>query len=147
MWLGHSWLIQFFSYIFWETVFQNGSRKLWQLWWSWAPEVLLWGTFYHLHLLYIFKAFRIIECLWRDLSFINYLLFFFLFFQQEDADVFLTDLFTFICFVCFKHYSSAEKCMSAFKAPLDPSTALGGFSGNNYSEVIGPCFLLSISCS
>lgn len=26
--------------------------------------------------------------------------------------------------------------MSAFKAPLDPSTALGGFSGNNYSEVI-----------
>lgn len=25
--------------------------------------------------------------------------------------------------------------MSAFKAPLDPSTALGGFSGNNYSEV------------
>lgn len=24
--------------------------------------------------------------------------------------------------------------MSAFKAPLDPSTALGGFSGNNYSE-------------
>lgn len=26
--------------------------------------------------------------------------------------------------------------MSAFKAPLDPSTALGGFPGNNYSEVI-----------
>ncbi|CAL5321544.1 unnamed protein product [Camellia sinensis] len=25
-------------------------------------------------------------------------------------------------------------CMSAFKAPLDPSTVLGGFSGNNYSE-------------
>ncbi|KAL5557719.1 hypothetical protein UlMin_033930 [Ulmus minor] len=35
---------------------------------------------------------------------------------------------------CFEHYSSAEKCMSAFKGPLDPSTALGGFSGNNYSE-------------
>ncbi|KAF3446900.1 hypothetical protein FNV43_RR12080 [Rhamnella rubrinervis] len=35
---------------------------------------------------------------------------------------------------CFEHYSSADKCMSAFKAPLDPSTALGGFSGNNYSE-------------
>ncbi|XP_024020068.1 Niemann-Pick C1 protein isoform X2 [Morus notabilis] len=35
---------------------------------------------------------------------------------------------------CFEHYSSAAKCMSAFKAPLDPSTALGGFSGNNYSE-------------
>ncbi|RVX16076.1 Niemann-Pick C1 protein [Vitis vinifera] len=27
-----------------------------------------------------------------------------------------------------------DTCMSAFKAPLDPSTALGGFSGNNYSE-------------
>jgi len=26
--------------------------------------------------------------------------------------------------------------MSAFKGPLDPSTALGGFPGNNYSEVI-----------
>ncbi|KAI3459954.1 hypothetical protein Pfo_016617 [Paulownia fortunei] len=35
---------------------------------------------------------------------------------------------------CFQHYTSADMCMSAFKAPLDPSTALGGFSGNNYSE-------------
>ncbi|KAG7971471.1 hypothetical protein I3843_07G135700 [Carya illinoinensis] len=35
---------------------------------------------------------------------------------------------------CFQHYSSADKCMSAFKAPLDPSTALGGFPANNYSE-------------
>ncbi|KAJ7966974.1 Niemann-Pick C1 protein [Quillaja saponaria] len=35
---------------------------------------------------------------------------------------------------CFQHYSSADTCLSAFKAPLDPSTALGGFSGNNYSE-------------
>lgn len=26
--------------------------------------------------------------------------------------------------------------MSAFKAPLDPSTSLGGFSGNNYLAVI-----------
>ncbi|BBH02663.1 Patched family protein [Prunus dulcis] len=34
---------------------------------------------------------------------------------------------------CFEHYSSADKCMSAFKGPLDPSTALGGFSGKNYS--------------
>ncbi|KAG6712155.1 hypothetical protein I3842_05G089900 [Carya illinoinensis] len=33
-----------------------------------------------------------------------------------------------------KHYTSADTCLSAFKAPLDPSTALGGFSGNNYSE-------------
>ncbi|KAH0684970.1 hypothetical protein KY285_022517 [Solanum tuberosum] len=35
---------------------------------------------------------------------------------------------------CFQHYTSAESCLSAFKAPLDPNTALGGFSGNNYSE-------------
>ncbi|XP_027903346.1 NPC intracellular cholesterol transporter 1 isoform X1 [Vigna unguiculata] len=34
---------------------------------------------------------------------------------------------------CFEHYSSADLCMSAFKAPLDPSTVLGGFSGNDYS--------------
>ncbi|GJS24631.1 hypothetical protein Tco_0453263 [Tanacetum coccineum] len=33
-----------------------------------------------------------------------------------------------------EHYSFDENCMSAFKGPLDPSTALGGFSGNNYSE-------------
>ncbi|XP_074263841.1 uncharacterized protein LOC141586488 isoform X2 [Silene latifolia] len=35
---------------------------------------------------------------------------------------------------CFQHYTSTESCLSAFKAPLDPSTALGGYSGNNYSE-------------
>ncbi|XP_065637744.1 uncharacterized protein LOC112012854 [Quercus suber] len=35
---------------------------------------------------------------------------------------------------CFQHYTTADTCMSAFKAPLDPSTALGGFSGSNYSE-------------
>ncbi|KAI6688487.1 hypothetical protein NL676_025315, partial [Syzygium grande] len=35
---------------------------------------------------------------------------------------------------CFQHFTSADACMSAFKAPLDPSTALGGFSGSNYSE-------------
>ncbi|XP_022132021.1 Niemann-Pick C1 protein [Momordica charantia] len=35
---------------------------------------------------------------------------------------------------CFEHYSSADSCRSAFKAPLDPSTALGGYAGNNYSE-------------
>ncbi|XP_022982156.1 Niemann-Pick C1 protein-like [Cucurbita maxima] len=35
---------------------------------------------------------------------------------------------------CFEHYSSADSCRSAFKAPLDPSTALGGYTGNNYSE-------------
>ncbi|XP_073112906.1 uncharacterized protein [Elaeis guineensis] len=35
---------------------------------------------------------------------------------------------------CFQHYSSAETCLSAFQAPLDPATALGGFTGSNYSE-------------
>ncbi|XP_012067168.1 NPC intracellular cholesterol transporter 1 isoform X2 [Jatropha curcas] len=35
---------------------------------------------------------------------------------------------------CFQHYTSAETCLSAFEAPLDPSTSLGGFSGNNYTE-------------
>ncbi|KAG0501372.1 hypothetical protein HPP92_001444, partial [Vanilla planifolia] len=35
---------------------------------------------------------------------------------------------------CFEHYSSEETCRSAFQAPVDPSTVLGGFSGNNYSE-------------
>ncbi|XP_018477401.1 uncharacterized protein LOC108848510 [Raphanus sativus] len=35
---------------------------------------------------------------------------------------------------CFEHFTSAESCLSAFKGPLDPTTALGGFSGNNYSE-------------
>ncbi|KAH1062992.1 hypothetical protein GYH30_005774 [Glycine max] len=35
---------------------------------------------------------------------------------------------------CFQHYTSTETCFSAFKAPLEPTTALGGFSGNNYSE-------------
>ncbi|XP_022947380.1 Niemann-Pick C1 protein-like [Cucurbita moschata] len=35
---------------------------------------------------------------------------------------------------CLQHYTSTETCFSAFKAPLDPSTSLGGFVGNNYSE-------------
>ncbi|XP_074592588.1 uncharacterized protein LOC141848455 [Curcuma longa] len=35
---------------------------------------------------------------------------------------------------CFEHFSSDQTCLSAFTAPLDPSTALGGFYGNNYSE-------------
>ncbi|XVE98788.1 hypothetical protein REPUB_Repub03eG0138700 [Reevesia pubescens] len=33
-----------------------------------------------------------------------------------------------------KHYTSSDTCFSAFKASLDPSTTLGGFSGNNYFE-------------
>ncbi|CAB4300958.1 unnamed protein product [Prunus armeniaca] len=32
---------------------------------------------------------------------------------------------------CFQAHVT---CLSAFQAPLDPSTALGGFSGNNYTE-------------
>lgn len=35
---------------------------------------------------------------------------------------------------CFEHYSSAETCLSAFGGPVDPTTILGGFSGNNYTE-------------
>ncbi|CAI9112476.1 OLC1v1012932C1 [Oldenlandia corymbosa var. corymbosa] len=35
---------------------------------------------------------------------------------------------------CFQHYTSAETCLTAFKAPLDPSTVLGGFAQNNYTE-------------
>ncbi|XP_057724182.1 uncharacterized protein LOC130940150 [Arachis stenosperma] len=35
---------------------------------------------------------------------------------------------------CFQHFTSAETCFSAFKAPLEPTTALGGFFGDNYSE-------------
>ncbi|XP_072956194.1 uncharacterized protein [Typha angustifolia] len=35
---------------------------------------------------------------------------------------------------CFQHFSSEETCLSAFQAPVDPSTTLGGFSGSNYSE-------------
>ncbi|XVE98789.1 hypothetical protein REPUB_Repub03eG0138700 [Reevesia pubescens] len=34
----------------------------------------------------------------------------------------------------FQHYTSSDTCFSAFKASLDPSTTLGGFSGNNYFE-------------
>ncbi|KAJ4891157.1 Patched family protein [Raphanus sativus] len=35
---------------------------------------------------------------------------------------------------CFEHFTSSESCLSAFKGPLDPTVALGGFSGNSYSE-------------
>ncbi|KAL9308591.1 putative protein patched/dispatched [Arabidopsis thaliana] len=35
---------------------------------------------------------------------------------------------------CFEHFTSTESCLSAFKGPLDPTTALGGFSGNSFSE-------------
>lgn len=44
---------------------------------------------------------------------------------------------------CNQHYSSAETCLSAFQAPLDPSTALGGFSGNNFSEVTSEIIVIT----
>jgi len=42
--------------------------------------------------------------------------------------------------VFVQHYSSADQCLSAFKGPLDPSTVLGGFSGNDYSGVLSLFF-------
>lgn len=47
----------------------------------------------------------------------------------------MLDLFSPFQTFAFQHFSSAATCLSAFQAPIDPSTALGGFSGNNYSEV------------
>ncbi|GLJ40089.1 hypothetical protein SUGI_0820940 [Cryptomeria japonica] len=35
---------------------------------------------------------------------------------------------------CFEHYTSSEPCLSAYQAPVDPSTILGGYTGNNYSQ-------------
>ncbi|KAH7388448.1 hypothetical protein KP509_16G076200 [Ceratopteris richardii] len=35
---------------------------------------------------------------------------------------------------CFEHFSSSEACLSAYQAPVDPSTVLGGFTGSNYSQ-------------
>eukprot|EP00250_Pteridium_aquilinum_P011541 c20139_g1_i1 orf=465-4397(-) len=35
---------------------------------------------------------------------------------------------------CFEHFSSSEPCLSAYQAPVDPSTVLGGFTGANYSQ-------------
>jgi len=35
---------------------------------------------------------------------------------------------------CFEHYTSSEPCLSAFQAPVDPSTILGGYIGSNYSQ-------------
>ncbi|KAI3843417.1 hypothetical protein MKX03_024311 [Papaver bracteatum] len=35
---------------------------------------------------------------------------------------------------CFQQFSSVQNCLSAFQGPLDPSTALGGFSGKKYTE-------------
>ncbi|KAL6882622.1 hypothetical protein ACP4OV_011312 [Aristida adscensionis] len=34
---------------------------------------------------------------------------------------------------CFQHYTSEETCLSTFQSPIDPSTILGGFPGNNFS--------------
>uniref|UniRef100_A0A0E0KTZ2 SSD domain-containing protein n=1 Tax=Oryza punctata TaxID=4537 RepID=A0A0E0KTZ2_ORYPU len=35
---------------------------------------------------------------------------------------------------CFQHYTSEETCLSTFQSPIDPSTILGGFPGNNFTE-------------
>lgn len=35
---------------------------------------------------------------------------------------------------CFQYYSSSETCLSAFGGPVDPTTILGGFTGNNYTQ-------------
>ncbi|KAF0891217.1 hypothetical protein E2562_009398 [Oryza meyeriana var. granulata] len=35
---------------------------------------------------------------------------------------------------CFQHYTSEETCLSIFQSPIDPSTILGGFPGNNFTE-------------
>lgn len=35
-----------------------------------------------------------------------------------------------------QHFSSSEPCLSAYQAPVDPSTVLGGFTGTNYSQVL-----------
>uniref|UniRef100_A0A0D6QVW6 SSD domain-containing protein n=1 Tax=Araucaria cunninghamii TaxID=56994 RepID=A0A0D6QVW6_ARACU len=35
---------------------------------------------------------------------------------------------------CFEHYTSSEECLSAYQGPVDPSTILGGYAGNNYSQ-------------
>eukprot|EP01018_Ginkgo_biloba_P029410 Gb_36406 [translate_table: standard] len=35
---------------------------------------------------------------------------------------------------CFEHYTSSEPCLSAYQAPLDPSTILGGFTGSSHSQ-------------
>jgi Niemann-Pick C1 protein len=34
-----------------------------------------------------------------------------------------------------QHYTSEVTCLSTFQSPIDPSTILGGFSGNNFTEV------------
>uniref|UniRef100_I1PNW1 SSD domain-containing protein n=1 Tax=Oryza glaberrima TaxID=4538 RepID=I1PNW1_ORYGL len=35
---------------------------------------------------------------------------------------------------CFQHYTTEETCLSTFQSPIDPSTILGGFPGNNFTE-------------
>ncbi|KAL6652221.1 hypothetical protein ACP70R_011146 [Stipagrostis hirtigluma subsp. patula] len=34
---------------------------------------------------------------------------------------------------CFQHYTSEETCLSTFQSPIDPSTILGGFPGNDFT--------------
>jgi len=35
-----------------------------------------------------------------------------------------------------QHYTSEETCLSTFQSPIDPGTILGGFPGNNFTEVM-----------
>ncbi|XP_024370575.1 uncharacterized protein [Physcomitrium patens] len=53
---------------------------------------------------------------------------------KMDADLFLDYEGADHAEFCFEHYSSSEACLSAFGGPVDPTTILGGFSGNNYTQ-------------
>ncbi|MCL7041699.1 hypothetical protein MKW94_028850 [Papaver nudicaule] len=55
-------------------------------------------------------------------------------YYQMDADKFDTYGGLVHAQYCFQRFSSAPTCLSAFQGPLDPSTALGGFSGKKYTE-------------
>ncbi|MCL7035268.1 hypothetical protein MKW94_006392, partial [Papaver nudicaule] len=55
-------------------------------------------------------------------------------YYQMDADKFDTYGGVEHARYCFQQFSSAQTCLSAFQGPLDPSTALGGFSGKKYLE-------------
>jgi hypothetical protein len=37
-------------------------------------------------------------------------------------------------YTVLQHYTTEETCLSTFQSPIDPSTILGGFPGNNFTE-------------
>lgn len=39
-------------------------------------------------------------------------------------------------YTVLQHYTTEETCLSTFQSPIDPSTILGGFPGNNFTEVV-----------